>query len=224
MPVVDGDIGDLGARQDVLAASDLEGGGETGLTVCPAGDGDPEAVVQPSGPAVGVARLGDHQINAVGTQRLVGHADVFEPTDEGVLAELVVAPRVNHRLGVAMPRPHLLLDDEGGGAHRPACGRSNTDSPATGISTLSSASPARSCTWEATVPPAVQRDGSSILTTRNDVRPLVAARTPTGATVSVGCRRPSGPRGGRRLGSRRRRRSARLLILRLLLLGRPRPH
>ena len=52
---------------------------------------------------------------------------MFEPTDEGVLAELVVAPRVNHRLGVAMPRLHLLLDDEGGGAHRPACERSNTE-------------------------------------------------------------------------------------------------
>ena len=117
--------------------------------------------------------------------RLVGGAEFDPRFRAGLRAATAVAAATAGlltwaRLDLSRREHHLAVRVEDS-----RLDQSTADSPATGISTLSSASPARSCTWEATVPPAVQRDGSSILTTRNDVRPLVAARTPTGATVSV---------------------------------------
>ena len=61
----DGDIGDLRGRQDVLIAFDVKPRHHTALGGSIAGDGDPKRVVEPGGPAVAVAGLGDHLIDAL---------------------------------------------------------------------------------------------------------------------------------------------------------------
>ena len=63
--IFDGDIGDLRGRQDVLIAFDVKPRHHTALGGSIAGDGDPKRVVEPGGPAVAVAGLRDHLIDAL---------------------------------------------------------------------------------------------------------------------------------------------------------------